>query len=161
MSERAVWHSARCVIYICVCIYIYIYICIHIYICIYAYIYVFMYVQREKEKETEHASEAHASSMATPRKILALPTGPQPVRACGDAPNESRGLEVRVHMSVSHVRCVVGSFSCNREREREAHTNVCTHVYIYIYICIYRERASERGTAVICKVLRVQREREM
>ena len=46
-----------------------------------------------------------------------------------------------------------------RERAREAHTNVCTHVYIYICIC--RERASERGAAVICKVLRVQREREM
>ena len=34
-----------------------------------------MYVQREKEKETERASEAHTSSKATSRKILALPTG--------------------------------------------------------------------------------------
>ena len=41
-----------------------------------------MYVQREKEKETERASETHTSSTATPRKILALPTGPQPARAC-------------------------------------------------------------------------------
>jgi len=122
-----------------------------------------LYVQREKEKETERASEAHTSSMATPRKILALPTGPQPVRACGGAPNESRGPEVHVHMSESHVRCGFSSFlSRERGRASEAHTNVCTHVYIYIYIyiCICRERASERGTAVICRVLRVQRESE-
>jgi hypothetical protein len=137
------------------CVYICIYVCI--YICMHTYIYIYICTCRERKRKRQRASEAHTSSTATSRKILALPTGPQPVRACGDAPNASRGPEIRVHTSESHVRCVVSSFCC--KREREAHTNVCTHVYIYICIC--RERASERGAAVICKVLRVQREREM
>ena len=143
MSERAAWHSARCVIYICVYIYLYMYAYVYVRIRIYIY----MYLQREKEKETERASEAHTSSMATPRKILALPTGPQPVRACGDAPNESRGPEEHVHMSESHIRCVVSSVFFTRERESERGTHQCmyTCIYIYIYIYVYaeREQASE------------------
>jgi hypothetical protein len=146
------------------CVYICIYVCI--YICMHTYIYIYICTCRERKRKRQRASEAHTSSTATSRKILALPTGPQPVRACGDAPNASRGPEIRVHTSESHVRCVVSSFFFARERESERGTHQCMYtciyiyIYIYIYICICRERASERGTAVICRVLRVQRESE-
>jgi len=111
--------------------------------------YIYIYVRAERERERDRASErdTHQQHGDPPQNLGSPDRTPASACMC-NAPNESRGLEVHVHMSESHVRCVVSSF-LSREggRASEAHTNVCTHVYIYIYIYIYvyaeREQASE------------------
>jgi len=112
-SERAAWHSARCVVFICVYMYIYIYVYLYIfrrsgflipindwgrlcdsyYICIY----------RERQRQSVRGTCTHQQD-SDPREILALPRA----TVCGNAPNESR-----------------------------AHMGICTYTHMYKYMCIY------------------------
>jgi len=75
-SERAAWHSARCVK--CVCVYMYIYMCVYMYFVVVVVLFQSMielgyatpiiYVCTERERERGREAHAHTSRVATPGK---------------------------------------------------------------------------------------------
>jgi hypothetical protein len=148
-----------CDIHVCT----YMYICMHMYM--YAYVYIYIYVRAERERDRDRASEGGTHQQhGDPPQNLGSPDR-TPASACMWRRSErvTWAGSTRTHeREPCQVRCQFFSFTRGRESERGTHQCMYTsiYIYIYIYICICRERASERGTAVICRVLRVQRESE-